>query len=259
MSLRSFRGMACTSCFTPECKPAGAGAQPSKAITVCVFVHMTDLDDLLRELDDLPAPSQSSQNRSVHSTPLQTNQPDTIARKPMRCSVTPTSLQKQGTRRSSIDQLLDDLDIHSPSSSLLSTQRTPAPTTAALAGSSSLSRTSSSQVHKCMGVHLGGANLPRGRNGAAVGSIQCCDALRCTKCDFSVISFPQRAWHADVDYLFLRNNYPTSSKLSPLLVSEAGSCAYCCQCSWRAMATGEVARIDPYASELRWVCAGHGS
>ncbi|KAL6753804.1 retinal maintenance-domain-containing protein [Haematococcus lacustris] len=220
---------------------------------------MTDLDDLLRELDDLPAPSQSLQNRNVHSTPLQTNQPDTIARKPMRCSVTPTSLQKQGTRRSSIDQLLDDLDIHSPSSSLLATQRSPAPTTTALAGSSSLSRTSSSQVHKCMGVHLGGADLPRGRNGAAVGSIQCCDALRCTKCDFSVISFPQRAWHADVDYLFLRNNYPTSAKLSPLLVSEAGSCAYCCQCSWRAVATGEVARIDPYASELRWVCAGHGS
>lgn len=70
---------------------------------------------------------------------------------------------------------------------------------------------------KCAGLFLGGASILRGRNGSAIGAVLCCDAVRCTKCDFRVITFDNQAWDAGVDYLFFRNNYPTHEKLAPRL------------------------------------------
>ena len=57
---------------------------------------------------------------------------------------------------------------------------------------------------KCRGLFLGGPRRPRGRNGSAVGSVHCCDHLRCTKCDFKLIWFFGKEWDRDVDYLFFR-------------------------------------------------------
>jgi len=113
---------------------------------------------------------------------------------------------------------------------------------------------------KCTGVFLGGTKVQRGRNGTTIGVLMCCDAMRCTKCDFRVISFDNVCWEPDVDYLFFRNNYPTETKLAPKLRHSATSCAYCCQCSWHTATGGEpdVHRVDAYAGELRWVCSGHG-
>lgn len=86
---------------------------------------------------------------------------------------------------------------------------------------------------------------------------RCCDALRCTKCDFRVLSLPHRAWHSDCDYLFFRNNYPTEAKLGPKLDASQGACAYACQCSWRTVSGSEGVRVDSYSSDLRWICGGH--
>ncbi|KAG2497369.1 hypothetical protein HYH03_004527 [Edaphochlamys debaryana] len=106
---------------------------------------------------------------------------------------------------------------------------------------------------KCTGVFLGGTSYGRGRMGA-VGNLICCDALRCTKCDFRVEWFHNREWDGDVDYLFFRNNFPTESKLAPKMRSRPGCVAYCCQCSWLSVV--DQTKLD-FSSELRWVCAGH--
>lgn len=37
-----------------------------------------------------------------------------------------------------------------------------------------------------------------GRNGTTIGMLMCCDAIRCTKCDFKVISFHDMRWASDV-------------------------------------------------------------
>ncbi|KAJ1459850.1 C8orf37 protein, partial [Pelagophyceae sp. CCMP2097] len=91
-----------------------------------------------------------------------------------------------------------------------------------------------------------------------------CDALRCTKCDFDVLQIPQRAWAADVNYLFLRNFSPDVSRLEAKLVVADASTAYCCQCAWRSCgggfvplsASGEALRSTG-GEALRWVCKGH--
>eukprot|EP00798_Chlamydomonas_sp_ICE-L_P015611 gene15611-21716_t len=47
---------------------------------------------------------------------------------------------------------------------------------------------------KCMGLFIGGSHAPQGRNGSAIGEIMCCGNMRCTKCDFKVISFNDKEW-----------------------------------------------------------------
>jgi hypothetical protein len=110
-------------------------------------------------------------------------------------------------------------------------------------------------VAKCTSLCLGGTAVARGiRNGV---SVQACDNLRCTKCDLKVLTFPNQAWHADVSYLFLRNNYP--AEVHSKLRSQPGGYAYCCQCAWRTVAdSSDVIQVDSFASDLRWVCGGHG-
>lgn len=101
-----------------------------------------------------------------------------------------------------------------------------------------------------------------------------CDALRCTKCDFSVIRIKDMRWTDACDYLFFRNFYPDQAKLkanlraakgaspaSPppaerrLLTARflAGMCSYACQCTWRSTDS-----LDMVGSDIRWTCGGHG-
>ena len=55
---------------------------------------------------------------------------------------------------------------------------------------------------------------------------------RCSKCDFRVLSFADRAWTADADYMFFRNFVPDCAKLATRLREHEGSTAYACQCNW---------------------------
>ena len=50
-----------------------------------------------------------------------------------------------------------------------------------------------------------------------------CDRLRCVKCDFRVIVFPDAAWNDRCDYLFLRNNMPVEDKLAINLIRQPGN------------------------------------
>ncbi|KAJ4463167.1 2Fe-2S ferredoxin [Paratrimastix pyriformis] len=45
-----------------------------------------------------------------------------------------------------------------------------------------------------------------------------CDRLRCTGCDFRVLSFSHKAWRSTVDYLFFRNSNLDPAKLSANLI-----------------------------------------
>lgn len=50
-----------------------------------------------------------------------------------------------------------------------------------------------------------------------------CDRLRCTDCNFEVLCFEGRAWDANIDYMFLRNNAPDPAKLSARLTRSSGN------------------------------------
>eukprot|EP00798_Chlamydomonas_sp_ICE-L_P019428 gene19428-26086_t len=247
------------------------------------------VDDLLKELDDLPgtsnrlaqsskpAPPSSSAAKSAPPAARsngtqgrQTEQQQTFSyskvgsvsgssrsqNPPINTTQTRTVNTPTPSRKTSeVDDLLadfDDITGHPPLGASGSFK--------SLGGSSSVQAKVSSSTSsaapaggrpKCMGVFLGGSHLARGRNGAAIGSIICCDSLRCTKCDFKVLSFSNMKWSPSVDYLFFRNNYPTEKKLVPMLASASGAFSYCCQCSWVVATKAE--RQEGFAGELRWL------
>jgi hypothetical protein len=238
-----------------------------------------NVDDLLKELDDIPgvskskerttgsslAPSRSSNSVNTGassisavktmSTPLGQNHPSSSAYMPKTMAQTQIRPPKNeavsaSNAFNSIDKLLDDLDLPtSPSNHV------PKKSPLAHAHTAPAQRDSGATTAKCMSLFIGGAGQARGRNGSLVGQVLCCDSLRCTKCDFKVIWFENRSWKDDVDYLFFRNNYPTDSKLMPKLFMDQGRRSYCCQCSWRTASDHTV--VDSFSGDLRWVCGGH--
>lgn len=228
---------------------------------------MNDLDDLLRELGDLPHNSagkgRSNLLPSNPSYPQQTpravvRQQSTADNKPAPTSKPSLSVRTNPTATApsaDLDALLQDLELDSPRTRQLSKQSSSkefATSTSALVQHAR--RESLGARPRCGGLCLGGTSYPRGRNGSTPGATICCDNVRCTKCDFKVTWFADKEWLSDVDYLFFRNCYPTISKLLAKTRSRTGVCAYCCQCSWTT--TQSLVKID-FSSDLRWVCAGH--
>ncbi|XP_054637914.1 cilia- and flagella-associated protein 418 isoform X3 [Dunckerocampus dactyliophorus] len=56
---------------------------------------------------------------------------------------------------------------------------------------------------KCCPVYLGGSAITNGV-GTATSKSRSCDQLRCTSCDFRVLTFDGWEWDPSCDYLFLR-------------------------------------------------------
>ncbi|KNC50592.1 uncharacterized protein AMSG_00750 [Thecamonas trahens ATCC 50062] len=108
---------------------------------------------------------------------------------------------------------------------------------------------------KCRPVFLADASLAgRGRTASAA-MPRACDRLRCSRCCFAVKAWPDSAWDAGVDYLFLRYNFPDTERIAPMLVpTSAGSTALACQCAWRTVTTPT--RLQS-GEDLAWFCAGH--
>ncbi|KAM9852459.1 cilia- and flagella-associated protein 418 [Aulostomus maculatus] len=113
---------------------------------------------------------------------------------------------------------------------------------------------SSSQAggRKCCPVFLGGSAITNGVGTAA--SRRSCDQLRCTSCDFRVLTFDDREWDSSCDYLFFRNNMPDRQRLGAKLRRRGGVRAYACQCSWFSSSDAMDLRERP---QLRWVCGKH--
>nr|XP_040021063.1 protein C8orf37 homolog [Gasterosteus aculeatus aculeatus] len=105
---------------------------------------------------------------------------------------------------------------------------------------------------KCCPVFVGGSAVASGVGTAT--SKRSCDQLRCTSCDFRVLTFDDRAWDPSCDYLFLRNNVPDREKLGARLRRSGGSRAFACQCSWFSADEPTDLREQP---RLRWVCGKH--
>ncbi|XP_018427836.1 PREDICTED: protein C8orf37 homolog [Nanorana parkeri] len=105
---------------------------------------------------------------------------------------------------------------------------------------------------KCCPVYLGGTMISFGF-GTHI-SERACSQLRCTSCDFSVLSFDDYKWDSSCDYLFFRNSMPEHSKLQSKMIRKKGTRAYACQCSWRS-----VYELTDLSKELqlRWVCGKH--
>lgn len=108
-----------------------------------------------------------------------------------------------------------------------------------------------SGAKKCCLVFIGGSSVPNGIGTAT--SKRSCDQLRCTSCDFRVLTFDDSEWDSSCDYLFFRNNMPEQEKLESKLKRRRGSRSYSCQCSWISVCELTELTLTP---QLRWVCAG---
>ncbi|GCB67348.1 cilia- and flagella-associated protein 418 isoform X1 [Scyliorhinus torazame] len=111
---------------------------------------------------------------------------------------------------------------------------------------------SQTKGRKCCPVYLGGSSAPPGLGTNT--SQRTCDQLRCTTCDFRVITLDDYEWNKSCDYLFFRNNMPDLNKLKVKTLSRKGTRAYACQCSWRSIQNLANLREE---QELRWVCGRH--
>ncbi|CAL4228408.1 unnamed protein product, partial [Meganyctiphanes norvegica] len=105
----------------------------------------------------------------------------------------------------------------------------------------------------CLPLYLGGSNILLGRS-TGPSMARACDHIRCLSCDFIVVHIDGFAWRTNVDYLFLRNNFPDISKLRARLEPSRGKRAYACQCKYRSVDT--LSTIDKQ-NDLNWVCAKH--
>ena len=65
---------------------------------------------------------------------------------------------------------------------------------------------------KCYPLVIGGALLGHGLSESSM-MPKSCSSLRCFKCDKKVHRFINASWNATVDYMFVRNNNTTISKL----------------------------------------------
>lgn len=109
---------------------------------------------------------------------------------------------------------------------------------------------------RCTRVVLSGSNIGRGHRSSAFSKCVC-DNLRCLHCNFQVCCFVGVKWDpVMVDYMFVRNNVPSSNKLSKGLLSSRNSSAYCCQCTWVDTEVEQTLALGN-SEQPNWVCGGH--
>ena len=166
-----------------------------------------------------------------------------------------------------LDRFFEDFDISygaspSPEIDVVKTKKTPSPTkydsdvediltdpelnlTSPPPNQTQSSRTDSlagREKQKCGKLHIGKRGLGT------------CNNLRCYKCDCAVVVFDDFCWKENVEYIFLRNNYPDLDRLSSQLQLKPGSRAYLCQC--RCLDThAERQALD--TNKYSWFCAKH--
>ncbi|VDI73790.1 Hypothetical predicted protein [Mytilus galloprovincialis] len=176
-----------------------------------------DIDDLLDEVETKYCPKDRRKGKETSSSIK--------------------SRRKASEDHDDLDQILDDLKVE------------PLPDVKPIKSNGYDTRTETAR--KCYPIYVGGANCSCGIGTSM--SQKTCDKMRCTSCDFKVVSFDNFEWTTDTDYLFLRNHAPDFQKLKSNLNSRKGYRAYCCQCSFRSIK--DLAQLkDP---QLKWVCGKH--
>ncbi|XP_069777912.1 cilia- and flagella-associated protein 418 isoform X2 [Narcine bancroftii] len=122
----------------------------------------------------------------------------------------------------------------------------------AVTNGAGLKNFSRAKVRKCSPVYLGGSSESYGLGTNT--SHRTCDQLRCTTCDFRVITLDDYEWDKSCNYIFFRNNMPDLNKLKGKAVRKSGARAYACQCSWSSIQNLTDLRDEQH---LRWVCGKH--
>ncbi|OQR89170.1 sporangia induced hypothetical protein [Thraustotheca clavata] len=114
----------------------------------------------------------------------------------------------------------------------------------------------------CSAVYLAGTTVKHGQNSSSVNVVlvdicmymfSACSNLRCNDCDFIVVQFQDKKWHASADYMFFRENVPNEFKLKAKMESSMGSIAYACQCKWLSITD----KTTTEKQHVKWCCAGH--
>mmetsp|Transcript_6980 Transcript_6980/g.7976 ORF Transcript_6980/g.7976 Transcript_6980/m.7976 type:complete len:227 (-) Transcript_6980:12-692(-) len=224
---------------------------------------LDDLEDLLDDLNDtLGTPLHDNiPPRKPGTSVTNSRQPVKPAPAPPRASETATSSRYSsgaGASKSSLDDLLSDLDDIMPGEN-----KNPVKQEAPAARPSYTKQTSNLQNKaieasekgarrvKCSSVFLGGSHVKQGCAGLQK---LCCNKLRCLQCDLMVVSFDNKKWTPDVDYMFFRNAYPNEYELGRKMRPQANTRAYACQCTWTTQTDLTVLGMH---SQFRWVCRGH--
>ena len=145
--------------------------------------------------------------------------------------------QKQSPKPKPDQQLPDDLDdiLNDPAFST-EERETKKPT-----------KLKNSRSKKCTVVYVGQSESSMGQTS--------CPNMRCTKCDCGFICFNDFEWAGDIEYLFLRNNYPDFERLESKLKPIKGSSAYACQCN--SVSVKRQGRINNVKNSLKWFCGSH--
>ena len=165
-------------------------------------MRMTDLDDLLQDLED-ELGSRGSRKPQIRTT----------IEAAVNDRAQPRKVEKDSGANVDVDSLLEDLDTVSPIEKGLKGARiAEAPPASGAVDSSHLRK------GKCFSIYIGGGRAPQG-----LGPNCACDRLRCSKCDFDVLKCCDQAWSSTCDYLFLRNFFPDKSKLKERLVASPGA------------------------------------
>ncbi|KAJ8290946.1 hypothetical protein GJAV_G00019510 [Gymnothorax javanicus] len=207
-----------------------------------------DLDELLNEVE-----SKFCRNVSVASSSSSDNKNDGIYR--------PVSLTKRKTEgksetHCSTDQVpcksFDADDIDSLLKDILNDGDPINFNMTRVAESDCRSSVSQPVLRRCCPVFLAGSTIASGVGTST--SQRACSQLRCTSCDFRVITFDDHQWDSSCDYLFFRNNMPDRVKLQAKLRKKRTARAYACQCSWRSILLVTDLRDQP---DLKWVCGKH--
>ena len=107
---------------------------------------------------------------------------------------------------------------------------------------------------RCDNLYLAGTNKEMGKCSSSC--IRACNAIRCTSCDFAIISIDSRRWTEHADYLFFRNHMPDKQKLLIQTRPLRGCRAYACQCTW--LSVQDLVNVaDNQSLKSKWVCGKH--
>lgn len=197
-----------------------------------------DFDDLLNDED---FECQQSESKQQCSRRRETNRKPQVTRK---------VITRESFEDTSVDDLLDELDLGSPKTSFATSKSkktfgTPSARSTNTKSSgfstrlgASLDDSESDDDGGMISSHkptvLGGEAAKTARLGSVTRRVAS-EKIRCLHCDFAVQRWPGYQWSDEADYMFFRNTAPDRDRMSIMLEKRNGFAAYACQCSWVAV------------------------
>ncbi len=179
-------------------------------------VFMTDIDDLLDELDlDDTNSGKKGRNGYNHINPAVSTTCLKVEQKPTKM------VSLHNSEDVDVDSLLDDLDSISPTTKVVSRNIPNSDDPKAKSAQGPAAAPAMQRKGKCITVSIGGTRDQQG-----MGPGYACDRLRCSKCDFNVARFTDTAWSERCDYLFFRNFFPDPEKLRANMESKKGTYSF---------------------------------